>query len=63
VSGDRVYHGAIRVFSLIFMAIGAVLVVATLVDGGGPASVGFLMGILFVAIGAGRLWVSSRMGG
>jgi hypothetical protein len=63
VSGDRVYHGAIRAFSVLFMAIGAVLIVATLVDGGGPASVGFLMGILFVAIGAGRLWVSSRMGG
>jgi hypothetical protein len=62
VSGERAYHGAIRAFSLIFVAIGLVLLVATLAAGGGPTSVGFLMGIVFAAIGAGRLWISSRIG-
>ena len=33
----------------------------TLANGGGPASVGFLMGIAFLAVGAGRLWIASRM--
>jgi hypothetical protein len=33
----------------------------TLVNGGGPASVGVLMGIAFVAVGLGRLWVARRM--
>ena len=34
----------------------------TLANGGGPLSVGVLMGVAFVAVGAGRLWVASRMG-
>jgi hypothetical protein len=60
-SPERVYHGSIRVFSLIFIAIGLVLLALTLAAGGGPLSLGVLMGLVFVAIGAGRLWVSSRM--
>ena len=35
-----------------------VILVATLVAGGGPLSVGVLLGVAFVAVGAGRLWVS-----
>jgi hypothetical protein len=30
----------------------------TLAGGGGPLSMGVLLGALFVAIGAGRLWIS-----
>ena len=57
---DRAYHGAIKGFSLAFVAIGVLLLVVTLANGGGPASIGFLMGILFVAVGAGRFWIASR---
>jgi hypothetical protein len=60
VNRDRAYHGAIKVFSLAFAVIGVVLLVVTLVNGGGPASIGFLMGILFVAVGIGRYWIASR---
>jgi len=60
VNRERAYHGAIKVSSLAFIVIGVLLVVVTLVNGGGPASIGFLMGILFVAVGAGRLWIASR---
>lgn len=49
-------------FSLVFVAVGLVVLVVTLSDGGGPLSVGFLMGIAFLAVGIGRLWVNSRMG-
>jgi len=63
VSGEGFYHGAIRAFSAVFVAVGVVLLVATLAEGGGPASVGFLMGIIFVAVGAGRLWIGSRTRG
>jgi len=38
-----------------------VILVATLAAGGGPLSVGFVMGIAFLAVGAGRLWAASRM--
>jgi hypothetical protein len=62
LSGERLYRGAVRVFSLGFVAIGAAVLVITLLSGGGPASVGVLMGIAFLAVGAGRLWVSSRTG-
>lgn len=57
---ERGYHGAIKGFSLAFVVIGVLLLVVTLVNGGGPASIGFLMGILFVAVGVGRYWVASR---
>jgi hypothetical protein len=60
VNGERIYHGAVRSFSLVFIAIGLLVLVKTLASGGGPASVGVLMGIAFLAIGAGRLWISTR---
>jgi hypothetical protein len=59
---ERIYHGSVRVFSLVFLVLGAVILVATLAAGGGPLSVGVVMGVAFVAVGAGRLWVSSRVG-
>ena len=62
MNGSGAYRVAVWVFSLAFVAIGLLLLVATLSQGGGPASVGFLMGIAFVAIGLGRLWIGSRTG-
>jgi len=63
VSGERVYHGAVRAFSLLFIAIGLVVLVMTLANGGGPLSLGFLLGLAFVGIGIGRLWAGARMSG
>lgn len=57
---DRAYHAAIRGFSLVFVVVGLALLIATIVNGGGPISIGFLMGILFVAVGVGRYWIASR---
>ncbi len=62
MNGERVYRGAIRAFSLAMAVIGLVVLVVTLVNGGGPASFGFLIGIAFLAVGAGRLWLASRVG-
>lgn len=62
MSGERVYRGAVRAFSLGFLAIGIAVLVITLVNGGGPASFGVLIGLAFVAVGAGRLWLGSRSG-
>ncbi|HXR59818.1 MAG TPA: hypothetical protein VN732_00660 [Solirubrobacterales bacterium] len=61
--GERLYRGTVRAFSFAFVAIGLVVLVVTLANGGGPASLGFLMGLAFLAIGAGRLWMGTRMGG
>jgi hypothetical protein len=60
VNRDRAYHGAIRGFSLVFVVLGLLLLVVTLANGGGPASTGFLMGILFTAVGIGRFWIASK---
>jgi hypothetical protein len=57
---DDVYHGATKLFSLAFAAIGVLLLVVTLANGGGPLSIGFLMGILFVVVGIGRLWIARK---
>jgi hypothetical protein len=55
------YHRSVHALSLAFIGLGAALLVTTLVHGGGPLSVGVLLGIAFAAIGAARLWVSARM--
>jgi hypothetical protein len=57
-----VYQRSVKLLSVIFLALGGALLVTTLAAGGGPASVGFLMGVAFLAVGAGRLWLSARMG-
>lgn len=61
MNSERVYRGAVRAFSLAFVAIGLLVLVLTLANGGGPASLGFLLGIAFLAVGIGRLWLGSRM--
>lgn len=61
MNSERVYRGAVRAFSLTFVAIGLVVLVVTLANGGGPVSLGFLMGIAFLLVGVGRLWIGSRM--
>ena len=60
-SPERIYRGSIRAFSFVFIALGLAIFISALVNGGGPLSVGILMGIAFVAVGAGRLWVSMRL--
>lgn len=62
MSGERVYRGAVRGFSAALAAIGLAVLVVTLAAGGGPASVGFLLGIALLGVGAARLWLSMRMG-
>jgi hypothetical protein len=59
---ERIYHGSVRALSILFVALGVTILVATLVVGGGPLSRGMLIGVGFVAIGCGRLWAASRLG-
>lgn len=40
--------------------LGVAIVVVTLANGGGPLTLGFLLGVLFVAAGAGRFYVTWR---
>jgi hypothetical protein len=59
-SPERIYRGSVRLMSFLFVALGLALLVSTLASGGGPLSVGVLLGIAFLAVGAGRLWIASR---
>jgi hypothetical protein len=59
-SPERIYRGAIRALSFLFLLLGLVILISTLAAGGGPLSVGVLLGLAFLAVGAGRLWIASR---
>jgi hypothetical protein len=54
----RVYHWSVLVFSVLFVGIGIALLVLTAAQGGG--AVGFVLGALFVALGAGRFTLERR---
>jgi hypothetical protein len=60
-SPESFYRGSVRAFSVVLVAIGLAILVSALANGGGPASIGVLMGIAFVVVGGGRLWIAARM--
>ena len=49
------YRNSIAVFGVVFVGIGVALVVVTAVNGGG--ALGYVLGVLFVALGIGRLYL------
>lgn len=49
------YRGATALFALAFLGIGIALLVVTAARGGGL--VGYLLGVLFIALGVGRLYL------
>ena len=51
----NLYRGGIAVFGVLFVGIGVALVVVTTVHGG--AVFGYLVGVLFIALGLGRLYL------
>jgi hypothetical protein len=53
---------ATTVTSILLVLLGIAIVVRTILAGGGPLAFGILMGVLFVAAGAGRLYVAHRDG-
>jgi hypothetical protein len=51
----NLYRGGIAVFGVLFVGIGVALLVVTTVHGG--AVFGYLVGVLFIALGLGRLYL------
>ena len=49
-----------RVLSALMMVIGVAIIVRTVAAGGGPVALGLVLGLLFVAAGAGRLYAERR---
>lgn len=50
-----------RILSVAFILVGAGVLVATALAGGGVVALGYVMGAAFVGIGAARLWLAARM--
>jgi len=51
----NLYRGGIAVFGVVFVGIGIALLVVTTIHGG--AVFGYLIGVLFIALGLGRLYL------
>lgn len=51
----NLYRRSIAFFGLVFVGIGVALLIVTAVNGG--AAFGYLVGVLFVALGLGRLYL------
>ena len=51
---------ATQVLSALMLLIGVAILVRTLVEGGGALAFGIIVGVLFMAAGAGRLYAERR---
>jgi hypothetical protein len=60
---DQLYRGVTRILSVVIIGFGVAILVVTLANGGGPLSTGFLIGVLFTALGVARLYLALRSGG
>jgi len=49
------FRGATALFAVTFLGIGIALIVVTAANGGG--AVGYVLGVLFAALGVGRLYL------
>ena len=61
-SPHEVRRATTPLFSVALIVIGVAIFVRTLVEGVDGFAYGLLLGPLFVLAGAGRLWVSRRVG-
>ncbi len=59
-SRQRIGSSGTKVLSSVILVLGVVILIRTVAAGGGPASAGVLLGIVFTGIGAARLYLASR---
>ena len=62
MSGRQVHRTGTLVLSLLMVAIGIALTVQGLVGKGSPLSARLLLGLLFIAAGAARIYLEVRRG-
>ncbi len=58
--GRAVHRAATLLLSAAMFVIGLAMLVRTLGAGGGPLTLGFVLGLLFAAAGAGRFYLTWR---
>ena len=54
----RAYRQSTRVFAAAICGLGLAMIVTTLARGGGALALGVVVGVAFVALGAGRLYLA-----
>ena len=52
------YQRSVQLLSIAFLVLGLTILVRTLANGGGPLSLGVILGVAFVGVGVARLWLS-----
>ena len=57
---DDVYRGVTRAFAGVIAGFGILIIVVTLANGGTAASGGIWLGLVFLGLGIGRLYLSLR---
>jgi len=62
-SSRRIYGGAVRTLSFVFIVVGIALLISTFTNDGGALSLGTFLGIGFVGIGVARLYISGLFRG
>lgn len=60
MQGRDVHRSITVAFSFLLIFLGVAMLVRTISAGGGVLAVGVLLGVLFIAAGAGRMWVARR---
>ena len=59
---DGAYRQSIRGLSALLVLLGVALVVSTIARGGGPLSLGVVVGVCLAAFGTGRILLTPRAG-
>jgi hypothetical protein len=62
MTAQQAHRSATLVFSLVMAVIGVALIVEAVGGRGSVVSPRLLLGLLFIAAGAGRLWVEAKRG-
>jgi hypothetical protein len=57
---DQLYRAFTRIFSVVIIGFGAAILIVTIANGGGIGSAGLWLGMLFIAIGVARLYITLR---
>jgi Flp pilus assembly pilin Flp len=57
---QRVYRHSTRLFGVLMVLIGVAMVITAIVTGGGPASLGVVLGVMFTALGAARFHLAGN---
>ena len=57
---ERAYRHSTRVLGVTICLLGVAMAVTAVARGGGPLSIGVLVGVAFAGLGAGRVYLATR---